>query len=463
MDKIRAVLSPDEIIEPSDPNYSKESQVWAAHKDKHPQLVARPKSVESLSKLLKALNETNIEFDVRCGGCGSASSSGVLISMSAFDGFEFNKKEEYVTVGAGQLWRHVDAKVEENAPGYSVVGARCTYVGVGGSVLQGGVSWMSSEYGLASDPQNMLDVQVVKMNGDALWASEDPDLLWALRGGGGRFAVATAFKFRAHKYPQKVYSGMILYPREALSALAKAVPKFADENTDPKVAMHFYCLDMTNGAFVGQPSVPGLGLLIYDAHGEEHGRETFKWALDIPGATDTTAGMSYRQVNQLSGECSLPCAIRGQTNQMFTAVVIPKVTEDLVNRTWNWYDQTLADEPRLNAGTIVLIEIMQKEAFHSSGGRTSTAWPRADGRHILQIGSGSLAKNNTPEIHRKGVDALAECGKAILDDYSVKNCLPRDFEEFHDPVQMFGENVDKLREIKKRVDPNGRLQGAYTI
>ena len=121
---------------------------------------------------------------------------------------------------------------------------------------------------------------------------------------------------------------------------------------------------------------------------------------------------------------------------MFTAVVIPEVTEDLVHRTWNWYDKTLADEPKLNAGTIVLIEIMQKEAFHSSGGRTSTAWPRAAGRHILQIGSGSLNKNNTPDIHRKGLDALAECGDKILDDYAVKNCLPRDFEEFHDPVQV---------------------------
>lgn len=119
MDSFRAVLAPDEIIEPSSPQYAKESQVWSAHKNLNPQLVARPQSVESLSKLLKALNETDIEFNVRCGGCGSASTHGVLISMSAFDDFSFNKDEEYVIVGAGQLWRHVDAKVEEQAPGYS--------------------------------------------------------------------------------------------------------------------------------------------------------------------------------------------------------------------------------------------------------------------------------------------------------------------------------------------------------
>ncbi|KAF2464921.1 cysteine desulfurase [Lindgomyces ingoldianus] len=462
MEETRAILARDEIIERSSSDYDKESKVWSAHKNKHPQLVARPKSIESLSRLLKLLNKTDIDFDVRCGGCGSASASGVLISMSAFDGFEFSKEEETVIIGAGQLWRHVDAKVEEFAPGYSVPGARCPYVGVGGGTLQGGVSWMSSEFGLTSDPQNMLDAQVVKMNGDVLWASQDPELLWALRGGGGRFGVVTALKLKAYKYPKTVYSGMILYPREALSALAKAVPAFADRNTDPKIAVHFYCLDMTQGAFVGKPSVPGLGLLVYDAHGEEHGRseQGFKWALDIPGATDTTAAMSYRQVNALSDSIE---AIRGETNQMMTGVVVPIVTEDLILRTWKWFDETLVWEPKLNAGTFVLIEIMQSNAFNTVKSRSATGWPRPDGRHILQLGCGALNRECTEELHRKAIKALAEGAEQILDRYSVSDCLPRDFEEFHDPVEMFGENVEKLRAIKKRVDPKNRLKGAYSI
>jgi hypothetical protein len=55
-------------------------------------------------------------------------------------------------------------------------------------VLAGGIGWLSSEYGLASDPHNMLDAQIVKIDGDIIWASEEPDILWALRGGGGGFA-----------------------------------------------------------------------------------------------------------------------------------------------------------------------------------------------------------------------------------------------------------------------------------
>lgn len=75
-----------------------------------------------------------------------------------------------------------------------MVGARCTYVGVGGSILSGGISWLSSEKGLATDPHNMLDAKVVLTDGRILWASTEPELLWALRGGGGSFGG----QFKAH-------------------------------------------------------------------------------------------------------------------------------------------------------------------------------------------------------------------------------------------------------------------------
>ncbi|KAF2017337.1 cysteine desulfurase [Aaosphaeria arxii CBS 175.79] len=460
MEQIRAVLASDEIIEPSSPSYRQETQVWSAQKDLHPKLVAQPKDTNSLSRLLKVLNETDVEFNIRSGGCGSASSRGVLISMSAFDSFSFDDKEETVTIGAGQLWRHVDAKVEEFAPGYAVPGARCTYVGVGGGTLQGGLSWMSSEYGLTSDPQNMLDAEIVLMDGSVLWASSDPELLWALRGGGGVFGAVTALKIKAYRYPKDIYSGMITFGREALPELACRVSEFEATNTDPKVAMHLYCMDLIQGAFVGKPSVAGLGLMVYDAHGEEHGRNiAFKWALDIPGANDSTKSMNYREVNQLNDALE---AIRGQTSQMMTAVAIPSTSEELIKRTWNWFDQTLQREPKLNAGTFVLIEIMQKPALNTVS-KNETGWPRPDARHILQLGCGALAKDNSPDLHQKAVKYLADGAKQICDVYSVSDCLPRDFEEFHDPLQLFGANLGKLQAIKRRVDPNNRLRGAYNL
>ena len=66
-------------------------------------------------------------------------------------------------------------------------------IGIGGSTLCGGFSWLSGEYGCASDPQNMLDAQVVKLDGSVVWASTEPDLMWALRGAGAGFGSMHCF------------------------------------------------------------------------------------------------------------------------------------------------------------------------------------------------------------------------------------------------------------------------------
>lgn len=85
-------------------------------------------------------------------------------------------------------WGEVDEQLEAHAPGYLLVGSRCPYVGVGGSTLAGGLSWLSHQFGMGSDPQNLLDARIILADGRATWASqEEPGLLWALRGGGGNF------------------------------------------------------------------------------------------------------------------------------------------------------------------------------------------------------------------------------------------------------------------------------------
>lgn len=80
----------------------------------------------------------------------------------------------------------------------TVVGARTPSVGVGGTIVTGGFSWLSGHLGCISDPQNMLDCEVVKFDGTRIWASSEPDLLWAIRGGGGGFGGKS--KNQSHRY-----------------------------------------------------------------------------------------------------------------------------------------------------------------------------------------------------------------------------------------------------------------------
>ena len=306
---LQALLSSEEIVTKDSPNYAEESATWAVQKNKHPKSVVIPKTIEALSKVIAYANTTNLDIAIRCTGIGSASAEDVIISLSAFKSFSFDPTEETITFGAGHCWGEIDQKVEEQAPGYASVSVRCTYVGVGGSILYGGQSWLGSEQGLACDPQNLLDAQVVKMDGTVVWASSDPDLFWTLRGGGAGFGIVTAFKMRVYRYTSAIFSGQIVYPPEALRDVARETAAFAARCSDPKMALHLYCLDMSAGTYTGREPKPGLAIFAYDANGPEHGKseQGFKWAMDIPGAVDLTKTLTFREVNQQFGEvvCSL--------------------------------------------------------------------------------------------------------------------------------------------------------------
>jgi FAD/FMN-containing dehydrogenase len=301
---LRSLLTAQEIILPSSPDYKNVSRTWAVQANLKPDLVIQPKDLPTLSKSISYLANTTLDFRIRCSGVGNASAKDVLVSLAAFKSFSFNPEDETITFGAGHTWGEIDQKVEQHALGYAATSARCTFVGVGGSILHGGQSWLSSEYGLISDPQNLLDAQVIKLDGTVIWASEEPELMWALRGGGGGFAVVATYKIRVYKYPSSIFCGQIIYPLEAMPIVAREAAAFAARCDDPKVAMHLYCLDMSQGTMTSQEPNPGISIFAYDARGEEHGRSAdgFKWALEIEGAIDMTHAVNFRQVNESFGQ-----------------------------------------------------------------------------------------------------------------------------------------------------------------
>lgn len=189
----------------------------------------------------------------------------------------------------------------------TVVSCRTPFVGVTGTVLCGGLSWLSHEFGLISDPQNLLDAQMVLADGQLVWAStyDDGELLWALRGGRCALGVVTCLKFRGRRYPTEgIFAGTIRLPIEKLAEVSEKVALHIATNRDPKVAFHAYMLNH-KGRFFDAP--PGVELMVFDANGVEHGRgaDGFKWALDIDGAQDMTRAMSLYEVNQLTSPCPL--------------------------------------------------------------------------------------------------------------------------------------------------------------
>lgn len=199
LDHLRSLLPQNEVIEQDAPGYKEQSAPWSVWADQHPKLVLQPTSLESVSKVVKALYDSDLDFAVRNTGTGSVSAKDAILSTHGFKSYSFDKDAEVVTIGSGLDWGEVDNLMEKHAPGYQVVGARCSWVGVTGSSLVGGISWLSHEFGMISDPQNLLDMQIVLRDGRVIWASEEPELMWALRGGGGNFGGELMWRMLARR------------------------------------------------------------------------------------------------------------------------------------------------------------------------------------------------------------------------------------------------------------------------
>jgi len=189
-----------------------------------------------------------------------------------------------------------------------VIAARTPSIGIGGSTLCSGFSWLSSQYGCVSDPANLLDAHVITADGRAFWAADvDPDLMWALRGTETGFAIVTHFKFRARPYPDngKLWAGPILIPRVKVLEVAKGIVSMAEKEKrgemSDKVAMFLYVMRKELLAFIGATQ-DMLVVHAFDARGEEAGREEFRWATEMEGAVDQTKGdMTLGEVGRLQG------------------------------------------------------------------------------------------------------------------------------------------------------------------
>ncbi|GAA2390755.1 FAD-binding oxidoreductase [Nonomuraea africana] len=201
-----------DIIEPGSAGYESASRSMLVSGS--PAYVLRPASVADVQAGVRFAVSTGLVLSVRGGGHGFAgfgtNDGGVVLDLGELASVEIIDKERHlVRIGGGATWGQV---ADALAPhGLAISAGDTRTVGVGGLTLTGGIGWKVRKYGLALD--NVVAAEVVTANGELLRASaaENPELFWALRGGGGNFGIVTAFEFVAHPTTD-VFFGTITFP-----------------------------------------------------------------------------------------------------------------------------------------------------------------------------------------------------------------------------------------------------------
>ena len=198
------------LVEPGDADYDRARAGWNGAIDRRPAAVAYATDADDVAAAIRAARSVQLAFTIRAGGhsvSGRSVRDGALcIDLRALNAVEVDVERSVVSVGGGALLGELDAATQEH--GLAVPAGQISHTGVGGLTLGGGLGWLMRRHGLTIDSLPAADV--VLADGSIVRASADkePDLFWALRGGGGDFAVVTRFEFCAQRKRDRLSAGL---------------------------------------------------------------------------------------------------------------------------------------------------------------------------------------------------------------------------------------------------------------
>jgi FAD/FMN-containing dehydrogenase len=204
------------LITPGDEDYDAQRQVFLGDFDRRPAAIARVANADDVALVIGFARDTGAELAVRCGGHSAVGQSttegGVVLDLRDLSTIEIDPATRTVWAGAGLSTVELTKATDEHglAVGFGDTGS----VGISGITLGGGIGYMVRKHGLTID--SLLAAEVVTADGQwhYLDADQDPDLFWAIRGGGGNFGVATRFKYQLHELGT-VVGGVLMLPATA--------------------------------------------------------------------------------------------------------------------------------------------------------------------------------------------------------------------------------------------------------
>ncbi|MCX4746156.1 FAD-binding oxidoreductase [Kitasatospora sp. NBC_01287] len=435
---LRAALG-GEVLVAADPGYDQARQVWNAAVDHHPAVLVRCAGEKDVRAAVRIAREHGLPLSVRGGGHDWAGRAlrqgGVVLDLSGLRQVTVDPATGTAEVQGGA--RAGDLIEEAARHGFAPVTGTVKAVGVTGLTLGGGYGLLAGAHGLASD--NLVGAHVVLADGESVTASaeENPDLFWALRGGGGNFGVLTSLRYRVHPLTT-VTSGLLLFPLAQAAAVLRGHAEILAEAPDELTVM---------AGFFAVPDAEPLVFLLPLWVGDPAAAEP--WRARLASVGSPVAG-EFTQVPYLQVASLFDDSIQnGRHTEMRTRWIPGHTTESI---------EVLTEAA---ARMTAPFSGLYLHHFHGAATRVPVADTAFGLRrdHLLVEIAASWAPGTEAraEAHRAWARSLSADLAALALPGGYANLMGPD--ESDRALTGFGANAERLLAVKRRFDPDAVFTG----
>lgn len=431
------LLQPNTVFLPTSPN-NKHYMITSSQAST---CIFTPRTAQDLAAAVKIIGDRRIRFAISCSGHASnqgfSSTPGIHISMKGFQSVTVSANNDYVDIGGGIAWSDVYAALDSST--VNVVGGRVPGPGIGGFVTGGGgYSWLTNQYGLTGD--TLLSVDMVLPNGTITTVSEatNPELFWAIKGGGNRFGFIYSFRLRAVPRPAQVYADTKIMPAGGSNtqAFLDAIADFSANNQDPKAQ-----IIPTINYLLGIPT--NILLAFYDGIPSYDPFSMFN---------QTMKTQSFNSFVQSLGISNIQANQRGTFNTVSLESYTPAILAQIANQTEFWGKQSL-----LNSGTFISYDV--EPFLNYSQYAKDAAWPHTNNALPLNLYfswtnplSDGFWRNAILESSRVIRETARAEGQKVGDLLLYPNYAMKEGNSV-ESLYGGGGNVERIEAIRRRIDP----------
>jgi len=452
--ELRAALR-GEVISAEDETYDEARRIWNGMIDKRPALIARCTGAADVIAAVDFAREHGVPLSVRGGGHNVAGKAlcddGLVIDLSPMRAVHVDPDVRVVRAQGGATLGDIDRETSAGGGfGLAVPLGVVSQTGVAGLCLHGGMGWLTRKHGLTLD--NLIAVEIVTADGRLRRASEteNADLFWAVRGGGGNFGVVTAFEFRAHPVGPEVWFLVAMYPMAQAKRIVQFLERFMRQAPEELAVLASLWTapddDPIPPRHRGEPVIVLLGCYSGPFEKGERMIQPLR-ELGEPVA-DLSGPMPFAQV-----QCSLDADYPDGRLYYWKSVYLPELDEQIID--------VLVDAARRRPSPLTSIDIWFLAGAAMRVRPDATAYARRDVPYAIGIESNwtdPAESDANVAWARELFDALKPFSRGTYLNF------PGYMEDTEKLLHgAYGANYKRLQTIKAQYDPDNVFKGALNI